>query len=191
MRHLTIVRPTLPHFTPELEQQSATRSQPASTRGGSATTDTRQTRATPPFAAAAWSTPGASLTIAGVKIIRYFFVGGVAACVDIGFFLLFAKILGFNYLLVASIGFILATLVNYVLSVRYVFDSGVRFSRKREFALIYAVSALGLLFNLAALYLLVDIARAELMLSKIIATATVFFWNYLARKHYVFRPASG
>ena len=124
-----------------------------------------------------------------MKIIRYFFVGGVAACVDIGFFFVFAKILGFNYLAIASVGFLIATFVNYLLSVRLVFDSGVRFPRNKEIALIYVVSAAGLLFNLATLYLMVDLAHTELMLSKIIATATVFFWNYFARKHYVFRPS--
>ncbi len=36
-----------------------------------------------------------------MKILRYFIVGGVAATVDIGFFLLFAKLAGFNYLVVA------------------------------------------------------------------------------------------
>jgi len=44
-------------------------------------------------------------------------VGGVSACVDIGLFMLFAKVLGLPYLRVAVGTFILATLVNYLLSV--------------------------------------------------------------------------
>ena len=121
-----------------------------------------------------------------MKIFRYFVVGGVAACVDIGFFFLFAKLAGFNYLIVAPLGFILATGVNYLLSVRHVFRSGVRFTRGREIFLVYVISAVGLLVNQAVLYGLVDLARMELMLSKLIATGTVFFWNYCARNYYLF-----
>ena len=125
-----------------------------------------------------------------MRILRYFIVGGVAAAVDIGFFFLFAKLAGFKYLVVAPLGFVLATWVNYELSVRHVFQSGVRFSRKREILLVYAVSTVGLLINQAVLYLLVDQVGAELMLSKLTATVTVFFWNYASRNNYVFSPRS-
>jgi putative flippase GtrA len=125
-----------------------------------------------------------------VRILRYLIVGGVAAAVDIGFFLLFAKLAGFNYLVVAPLGFVLATWVNYQLSIRHVFRSGVRFKRRREILLVYAVSAVGLLINQAVLYLLVERVGAELMLGKFTATVTVFFWNYCTRNNYVFAPPS-
>lgn len=125
-----------------------------------------------------------------MRILRYFIVGGVAATVDIGFFFVVAKLAGFNYLVVAPLGFVLATWVNYQLSIRHVFQSGVRFSRKREIFLVYAVSAVGLLINQLVLYLLVDQVGAELMLSKFTATVMVFFWNYCTRNYYVFAPSS-
>jgi len=90
-----------------------------------------------------------------VKILRYFFVGGVAAAVDIAFFFLFASLAGLNYLVVAPFGFVLATWVNYQLSIRHVFRSGARFKRSREILLVYAISAIGLLINQAVLYVLV------------------------------------
>jgi len=125
-----------------------------------------------------------------VKIFRYFVVGGVAATVDIGFFFLFAKVAEFNYLAVAPVGFILATWVNYQLSVRHVFRSGVRFTRGREIVLVYVISTVGLLINQAILYGLVDLVGADLMLSKLTATATVFLWNYSARNYYLFASPS-
>ena len=125
-----------------------------------------------------------------MKIFRYFVVGGVAATVDIGFFFLFAKVAGFNYLAVAPVGFILATWVNYQLSVRHVFRSGVRFTRGREIVLVYVISTVGLLINQAILYGLVDLVGADLMLSKLTATATVFLWNYSARNYYLFASPS-
>ena len=54
-----------------------------------------------------------------MKIIKYFFVGAAAALTDISLFYIFAKLLGYNYLIVAFFSFITATLVNYILSIKY------------------------------------------------------------------------
>ena len=61
-----------------------------------------------------------------MKVMRYFFVGGTAAAVDFVLFAIWPSLLacqGFHPLGSA----ILATLVNYVLSIKHVFESGVRF----------------------------------------------------------------
>ena len=122
------------------------------------------------------------------KAGRYFVVGGISACFDIGFFFVFAKLLGLHYLAVATVGFIIAVLINYSLSIRYVFTSGVRFSGAQELALVYLVSGIGLALHLLVLYAAVDRLALELMLSKLVATGSVFLWNFLARNYFVFRP---
>jgi putative flippase GtrA len=126
-----------------------------------------------------------------LRAARYFVVGGVSAMVDIGIFFVFAKLLGWNYLAVATVGFLIAVLVNYALSVRYVFTSGVRFSPRQELVLVYLVSAIGLAVHLLVLYAAVDMLGLELMLSKVAATASVFLWNFLARNYFVFRAPAG
>ena len=123
-----------------------------------------------------------------VRAARYFVVGGISASVDIGFFFVFAKLLGFNYLAVATIGFLIAVPVNYLLSVRFVFTSGARFKPLHELALVYLVSSVGLGLHLTVLYAAIDVLGFELMLSKFIATGSVFLWNFLARNYFVFRP---
>lgn len=123
-----------------------------------------------------------------MKIIKYFFVGGAAAAVDITIFFVFAKLFGFPYLTVGALGFIIATLVNYVLSTRFVFKSGARFSIKQEVILIYSVSMVGLILNQLVLYACVDGVGLELMLSKLIATGSVFLWNFFARNYFIFKP---
>ena len=121
------------------------------------------------------------------RVARYFVVGGISALADISFFFVFAKLAGINYLGVATVGFILATLLNYFLSVRMVFTSGVRFSRRQEIALVYLVSAVGLSVNLGVLYAAVGVLGLELMLSKVIATGSVFLWNFALRNYFIFR----
>jgi len=67
-----------------------------------------------------------------IRLVRYFGVGATAAAVDISLFTYFAGYLGYNYLIVGTITFVLATAVNYVLSVRFVFESGIRFARHHD-----------------------------------------------------------
>jgi putative flippase GtrA len=45
--------------------------------------------------------------------------------------------------------------------------------------------------HLAVLYAAVDLMALELMLSKIIATGSVFLWNFLARNYFIFRQPAG
>lgn len=122
-----------------------------------------------------------------MRIVRYFFVGAAAAAVDIGLFTIFARLLGYNYLAVAGCTFVVATLVNYCLSVRNVFESGARFGRPQELALVFAVSAVGLAINQGVLFVAVDRLGWDLVLSKILATGIVFLWNYQLRANFVFK----
>ena len=122
-----------------------------------------------------------------MKIIKYFFVGATAALTDISLFYIFAKLLGYNYLIVAFFSFITATLVNYILSIKYVFKSGIKFSKKKEISLIYAISGIALIINQVSLYILIDLITVEMTLSKVIATIITFFWNYFIRKNYIFK----
>ena len=122
-----------------------------------------------------------------MRIVRYFCVGAVAAAVDIGLFTIFAGLLGYDYLAVAGCTFVVATLVNYLLSVRHVFQSGARFGRSREVALVFAVSAIGLVINQGVLFVAVDKLGFDLVLSKVLATGIVFLWNYQVRANFVFK----
>src|SRR6185436_6723738 len=129
--------------------------------------------------------PGALFRVMLDRAVRYFVVGGISAVFDIGFFYVFAKLFGYHYLAVACVGFVFAVLLNYALSVRFVFTSGVRFSRGRELALVYLVSGVGLALHLLVLYAAADLLGLELMLSKVIATGSVFLWNFLARNYFI------
>ena len=59
-----------------------------------------------------------------MKIVKYFFVGGTAAAVDIVIFSIFAGYFGLPWIPVSIFTFILATFISYFLSIRFVFQSG-------------------------------------------------------------------
>ena len=119
-------------------------------------------------------------------LARYFAVGGIAACTDISLFFVFAKLMGFNYLWVAAFSFLVGTLVNYALSIRFVFDSGKKYNRRTELVLVYLISLTGLLLHQVALLFFVESLLFGLLTAKFMATGLVFSWNYLMRRSFVF-----
>jgi putative flippase GtrA len=121
-----------------------------------------------------------------MKVVKYFFVGGVAAVVDIGLFYLGAGVAGWNYLMVGAVSFTLATVVNYVISIRVVFQSGARFARHHELILVFLVSGAGLAINQAILYTCISRLLLAILPAKLVATAGVFLWNYFLRSRFVF-----
>jgi putative flippase GtrA len=122
-----------------------------------------------------------------MRVVRYFFVGGVSSLTDLVIFSTGVKLLEFRWLYVAMFSFLIATLVNYILSVRYVFESGIRFRKSTEILLVFFVSGVGLCVNLLALWFLIEVFNLDEVLSKIYAVVTTFFWNYAARNFLIFK----
>lgn len=120
------------------------------------------------------------------RLVQYFFVGGCAALVDLAIFAIFTLWLGYNYLVVAGVGFILATAVNYWLSITFVFNSGVRFDRHAEITSVFMVSAVGLLLHELILFSLVENLAIHLLIAKVAAIGVVFFWNFALRNFFIF-----
>jgi putative flippase GtrA len=122
-----------------------------------------------------------------MKFIKYFFVGGIAALVDFLIFALFVKVLEQPWFISGITGFVLATLVNYLLSIRHVFTSGARFKKHKEIILIFFVSFIGLIVNQLILWQCIDFLFLDPLIAKVTATGIVFFWNYAARNHFIFK----
>ena len=122
-----------------------------------------------------------------ITIIQYAIIGGTVAFADLVFFYVLTSNFPQHYLLINAAGFILGTFANYVLSIKFVFNSGARFNKPQEISLVFIVSSTGLVLNQMFLFTLHEYVELELLPAKIITVGLVFFWNYLARKYYVFQ----
>jgi putative flippase GtrA len=120
-----------------------------------------------------------------MQIIRYFFVGGVAALIDISIFYVFAQIFQFPWMPVSICSFILATYVNYLLSIKIVFVSDPQ-KKHKELMGVFLVSGLALIINQLVLYIAIEFLHLPLLNSKVIATGAGFLWNYFGRSIFVF-----
>ena len=117
---------------------------------------------------------------------RYLFVGGASAVADWVLFALMLYGFDLHYIVAGTISFILATALNYFLSVRFVFGASRRGARNAVI-LVYAVSSVGIAINLAVLSIGVDILGIHPLLAKVAASGMAVFWNFLARYFYIFK----
>ena len=93
---------------------------------------------------------------------------------------------GWNYLVATAAAYLCSTVCHYIATNIWVFTSGVRYSRKKEFSLVLVVSTLGLLLNVLLMRIFVGGMGLPVMASKIIASALVTIWNYFSRKKWIY-----
>lgn len=121
-----------------------------------------------------------------LQLFRYGFVGGVAFVVDYGSLFLLTHYAGVPYLWSAAIAFILGLVTNYLLSISWVFRRNENLRPWVEFLFFAIIGVIGLVMNELILYAGTDLLHMHYMVSKLISTAIVFFWNFFARKFLVF-----
>ncbi|MBQ2541579.1 MAG: GtrA family protein [Paludibacteraceae bacterium] len=124
------------------------------------------------------------------QLIRYGFVGGVAFVADYCSLYAFTEWCGIQYLVSAALAFVIGLTVNYILSNLIVFTTHRLTNRWLEFAVFAIIGVIGLGLNELILYCATDLLGLHYMISKLISTALVFFWNFFARKLTLFYKQS-
>lgn len=112
-------------------------------------------------------------------------VGGTGTFVDFLFLYTLTELFHLHYLISTAVAFAIATGVNYLLCIAWVFERG-RHSALTEVLLVFMVSGVGLLLNEIIVFLLVEFMLLWYMSAQFVAVGAIFFWNYSTRKYYVF-----
>ncbi len=119
-------------------------------------------------------------------MISYFFVGLGAAITEWVVFYLLDEKVGFHYAVATSLAYILSTFVNWLLGRLITFrKSGIGIIK--ELVGVYLASAVGLIINIVLMFALVDLLHINEIMSKIISTGIVFFWNFYIRKKVIYK----
>lgn len=133
-----------------------------------------------------------------IKIIKQFLkfgvVGVICFFIDFGLYTL-CNFLGCPYLISGIIGFLVSVIVNYLLSMKFVFERREDISRKKEFIIYVILSTIGLGINELILYICIDIIynnwsflqslyndRISEIAAKIVASGIVMIYNFVSRK---------
>ena len=121
------------------------------------------------------------------QLFRYVIAGGGLFLIDVVLFYVFAVFFNINYLVVNSTLFVFGSVLNYILSYKWVFlDSNID-SHSRNIKVLMLVLLFSLLLSNLQLYFYIEILTLEKLDSKLLSAVMVFIWNFLARKYFVFR----
>ncbi len=121
-----------------------------------------------------------------IQLLRYTFVSGIAFIFDFGLLYILTEFINVYYLVSAAIAFLLGLIINYFLSVTWVFEKRPVKSKWLEFTIFAVIGIVGLALNELFIWGFTDIANLHYLQSKIMSTVFVFLWNFFARKHALF-----
>lgn len=123
-----------------------------------------------------------------LQFFRYAFVGAWATLADWGVLFLLTEGAKVHYLVSAVVAFVMGLTVNFLLSKKFVFSGEKKaHSSSTEFLVYAIIGVIGLLLTEGIMFVLTDILKLYFMIPKIIATAVVFVWNFVARKLVLYR----
>ena len=132
------------------------------------------------------------MVLAG-EFLRYAIVGGVAFLADFGTLVavqeLFLKSYKWGVYLATIFGFIVGLVVNYVLSLWFVFTQKKDLGKGRSvgaFLVFGIIGLLGLFWTELGMWIGIEILKWNYMIVKMLVTGAVLVWNYLGRKILIF-----
>ena len=120
-----------------------------------------------------------------LPLIKSMLTSFVGFSMDYALLYILTEFVGFYYLLSAAISFTAANTLNFWLCARWVFPTGL--SGGKQYIAFLIVGAIGLALNTGLMALFTDVFLIHYMISKIIASSLVFFWNYFMRRYAIFR----
>lgn len=117
-----------------------------------------------------------------LQIFKFVMVGGLAFIIDYVTLIICTEIFKIPILLGSAIAFSLSVIVNYILSVKWVFDVDENKSKSKNFIIFIIFSVIGLILTEIIMWLGVDIIKISYLIVKIIATLIVMVFNFITRK---------
>ena len=121
-----------------------------------------------------------------IQFFRYFGVSGICLLVDTAALFVLTEYAGIHYLVSTFIGYSLGLILNYVLSVIWVFKTKRLTNRSMEFGIFVAIGLSGLAINQSVMWLCTDLIGLYFMLSRLISAGIGYTWKFFARKYILF-----
>lgn len=121
-----------------------------------------------------------------IQLFRYTMVGGLAFAVDYGLLILLSECIRINVIFAATVSFIAGLVVNYFISVKWVFGKSDIRDRRIEFLAYALIGVIGLVINDLTIYLLTNFCKVHYAVAKPLTAIMVYGWNFFARRYLIF-----
>ena len=119
------------------------------------------------------------------QFLKFAVVGLISFGIDWGLLIALVEWFHMEFLVATTVSFITSVVVNYVLSMKYVFAHKKGMSRKREFTIFTILSVIGLGLNDLYMFVGVTFLSIGYQAMKAIATFLVTWYNYFSRRMFL------
>ncbi|MCI9452602.1 MAG: GtrA family protein [Dorea sp.] len=116
------------------------------------------------------------------QIMKFGIVGVLCFGIDYGLMIFLTEVGGIPYLVSSGISFSVSVMVNYILSLTFVFETDKNKNKIVEFLIFIMLSVIGLGINQILMWVCVDKLHVHYMISKIGVTGVVMLYNFITRK---------
>lgn len=120
-----------------------------------------------------------------IQFCKFGAVGGLCFCIDYGLMILLTEAHILNYFASSAVSFSVSVIVNYSLSMRYVFGGREDMTKAEEMAIFLLLSLFGLALNQAIMWITVELAGMFYAAAKILSTMLVTIYNFVSRKKFL------
>ena len=117
-----------------------------------------------------------------LQFCKFGLVGTLCFCIDYGLMILLTERAGLHYFASSAISFTVSVVVNYILSMRFVFNGKDDLSKFQEMAIFVALSLVGLALNQMIMWIAVELFGIFYAVAKILSTMLVTTYNFISRK---------
>ena len=117
-----------------------------------------------------------------LQLVKFGAVGFLCFFIDYGIMLLLTELAGVNYLISCCISFSVSVIVNYLLSMHFVFAAKANMKKRTQFVIFVILSVIGLGLNQLFMWLFVDLVHIPYQIAKLAVTAIVMLFNFVTRK---------
>lgn len=117
-----------------------------------------------------------------LQIFKFLLVGGLAFVIDYLTLIICTEIFKIPVLIGSGIAFTVSVIINYYLSVKWVFDVNENKSKSRNFMVFIIFSIIGLILTEIIMWFGVDVLSISYLIVKIVATFIVMIFNFVTRK---------
>lgn len=125
----------------------------------------------------------------GQQILKFGAVGFLCFFIEYVLLILIKEVLGWNVILANTIAFTVSAVVNYILSIVFVFDTDKKANKGKQFLIFFLLAVGGLIINnivlkLGTLVLDTFWSRSYIIV-KPFATGVVMVYNFITRKLFI------
>lgn len=125
----------------------------------------------------------------GQQILKFGLVGFLCFFIEYILLIVIKEVLGWNVILANTIAFTVSAVVNYILSIVFVFDTDKKANKGKQFAVFFLLAVGGLIINNIVLKLgtmvLDPFWSRSYIIVKPFATGVVMVYNFITRKLFI------